>query len=62
MRKKFKAKTYQTPSGVFSLIYPITPKVGTTGKYHPSRKPNDRVVNAFHVSEQARTFGIRARI
>ena len=42
--------------------YPLTLVKGDRGAYHPSRKPSDKVVNSFHVSEIARTFGVRSRI
>lgn len=49
-------------SGSLSEFYTVHYVQGDKGKYHPSRKPNDRVVNSFHVSETARTFGVRSRI
>jgi hypothetical protein len=63
MRNKRKySKTFTTASAVFSFIYPLTPKVGTMGKYHPAKPPTSNVVNAYHVHNQARTFGLRSRV
>jgi hypothetical protein len=49
-------------SGTISKLYPLTLKTGTMGRYHPSKIPTLKVVNSFHVSEMARTFGFRSRI
>ena len=55
-------KTHLVVNGISTSRYPLTPKVGTIGKYHPSKVPTLRVTNSFHVSEMARTFGFRSRI
>lgn len=49
-------------SGTFSKLYPLTIKVGTIGKYHPSKVPTLKVTNSSHVSEVARTLGIKSRV
>lgn len=55
-------KTHLIVNGISTSRYPLTLKVGTIGKYHPSKIPTLRVTNSFHVSEMARTLGIRSRI
>jgi hypothetical protein len=52
--------THIVPKGTLSKHYPLPLKVGDIGKYHPSRKPNLKVTNSFHVCETARTFGVRS--
>jgi hypothetical protein len=53
-------KTHLIVNGISTSRYPLTLKVGTIGKYHPSRKPTLQVTNSYHVGETARTFGVRS--
>jgi len=53
-------KIHTLPKGTLSKLYPLTPKVGTVGRYHPSKVPTLQVTNSFHVCETARTFGVRS--
>lgn len=49
-------------SNSLQSLYPLTLKQGDIGAFHPSRKPSSLIVNSFHVSERARTFGVWSRI